>query len=221
MSESEHDEILAETSHVRLVNRNGWNFVQRTRATGVVSIIGVTKNDEYVFVEQHRPALAQSVIEFPAGLAGDIAGAESESLEEAARRELLEETGYEAGSLRQVCEVVSSAGLTDETITMFLAFDLEKTGSGGGRRHRTNCRPRGSLPGRPSLVDFDSIAGAARRCSGLRRTLLVGTVPAAVLLNHAGIQLIERMPTAMLFVLGRSSHRFENWRASGQDETRG
>jgi NAD+ synthase (glutamine-hydrolysing) len=43
--------------------------------------------------------VGQRVIEMPAGLVGDEPGQEEESFESAARRELLEETGYEAASL--------------------------------------------------------------------------------------------------------------------------
>ena len=57
---------------------------------------------------------------------------EDESLELAARRELLEETGFEAESMKRLFSGPSSAGLTDEVITFFLADGLKQVGPGGG-----------------------------------------------------------------------------------------
>ena len=51
---------------------------------------------------RHRWPVRTHCIELPAGLVGDVAGQEGEALEVAARRELLEETGYEAGGITLV-----------------------------------------------------------------------------------------------------------------------
>lgn len=123
---------IAATKHLQLVSRGGWSYVQRPNATGVVTVVPRTSDGRIIFVEQFRPPVQASVIEFPAGLAGDVAGHESESLERAAHRELLEETGYRAGGLKLLFAGPSSAGLTDELITFFLATDLERVNSGGG-----------------------------------------------------------------------------------------
>lgn len=85
-----------------------------------------------ILVEQRRPAVGCRVVELPAGLAGDVPGAEKESLYEAAYRELLEETGYEAKRWRRLGSGFSSPGLTDERIVLFLAEDLRKVADGGG-----------------------------------------------------------------------------------------
>jgi len=129
---SPSDKIIAETKHLRLIERGGWSFVERPTATGVVCIVPVTAHHEVVLVEQYRPPVARRVIEFPAGLAGDIAGEEHESLETAARRELLEETGFSGGTWRKVATVTSSPGLTSEIVTFFIATGVEKTEDGGG-----------------------------------------------------------------------------------------
>jgi nicotinamidase/pyrazinamidase len=123
--------VLAETSHLRLVRRNRWDFVQRHGATGVVTIAAVTADNRLLLVEQYRTPVDKRVVELPAGLAGDDGDAE-ESLVTAARRELLEETGYEADDLQVAFEGPSSAGLTDEVVTFFVASRLRRTGSGGG-----------------------------------------------------------------------------------------
>jgi len=124
--------VIAETPYLNLVARGNWTFVTRPNASGVVIVAPMTSDGKLLFVEQFRPPVNSRVVEFPAGLAGDLQGAEDEALEQAARRELLEETGYEAGSMQAVFTGPASAGLTDETFTMFLARDLQKTGPGGG-----------------------------------------------------------------------------------------
>ena len=126
------DEVIAQTPHLRLVARGGWSYVERRTASGVVCVAARTKDDRIVLVEQYRPPVACRVIELPAGLCGDIADEADELLETAARRELLEETGYRANRLRNVATVASSAGMTNEVATLFVADDIEKIAAGGG-----------------------------------------------------------------------------------------
>ena len=123
-------ETLAEGRFLRLVKTGRWEFAQRTKATGIVIVVAITPDDEVLFVRQHRPAVAADVIEFPAGLAGDVDA--DEELIEAARRELLEETGYDAGRIQSMFTGPSSAGLSDETVTIFVADQLVRTTEGGG-----------------------------------------------------------------------------------------
>ncbi len=127
-----HLETLHAGRHLSLVRRGHWEFATRHGATGVVGLIAVTDDAKMLLVEQLRPPLGKRVIELPAGLSGDIAGEEAESLATAAQRELLEETGYEAQEVRLLTEGPSSAGLTDEMISFFLMTGLTKTGAGGG-----------------------------------------------------------------------------------------
>lgn len=125
-------ETVADGKYIRLVKQGKWEFASRKKATGIVGIIPVTDDARLVLIEQFRMPVGKSVIEIPAGLAGDVAGQEHEKLENAARRELHEETGYEAAEMRQVAEGPPSAGLSDEVITLFLATGLKKTGDGAG-----------------------------------------------------------------------------------------
>ncbi|MDG1873440.1 MAG: NUDIX hydrolase [Mariniblastus sp.] len=133
MSKNKNDlQLIAETPFLRLVQRERWSFAQRPQEISVVAIVAVTHDNKLVLVEQYRPPTDSRVIELPAGLAGDISGKEDETLQTAAARELLEETGYTAENWKQLATVVSSAGLTDEKITVFLASTLTKAGEGGG-----------------------------------------------------------------------------------------
>lgn len=126
------DRVLAETRYLRLKERDGWAFVDRPNAHGVVVIVPLTPERRLLFVEQHRPPIGGRAIEFPAGLMGDEPGQQHEDAVEAARRELEEETGYRAGSLRLVSTSATSPGMTDEMVRFVLAWDLVKVGAGGG-----------------------------------------------------------------------------------------
>jgi ADP-ribose pyrophosphatase len=122
---------IAEGRHLALWCRDGWEFARRRQGRGVVAIVALTTDRRLVLVEQHRVPLGASVIELPAGLVGD--GAADESIFDAARRELLEETGYASGHWSdQVVEVASSAGLTDETVTIVGVSQVVRVGDGGG-----------------------------------------------------------------------------------------
>ena len=89
-------ETLAEGRFLRLVRRGKWEYATRKGVSGIVGIVAVTDDGRLVLVEQDRPPVGKRVIELPAGLAGDVSGQEDEELASAARRELLEETGYAA-----------------------------------------------------------------------------------------------------------------------------
>ncbi|MEN6406908.1 MAG: NUDIX hydrolase [Thermoguttaceae bacterium] len=123
---------LAEGRFVRLVAANGWEWVERVNASGAVVLVAVTENAELLLVEQFRIPLGRRVIELPAGLVGDASGREREDPAEAARRELLEETGYQADSLEFLLDGPSSAGLAAEVYALFLARNVRRAASGGG-----------------------------------------------------------------------------------------
>ena len=129
---SDEDQTIAETRFLKLIKRGRWEFVQRANSTGVVCLFPLTEDYRVILVEQFRPPVNAPVIEFPAGLAGDIQGQEEEAFETAAARELVEETGYEAQRITPLGSTVSSAGLTDEAVEFFLALDLKKVAAGGG-----------------------------------------------------------------------------------------
>jgi len=123
-------EMLYAGQHLELVRKGHWEFARRAQSRSVVGIVAVTDEDELLLVEQHRPPVGQSVIELPAGLVGD--DVPDEDLLDATRRELEEETGYTAAEARVLCRVPSSAGLTDEIVTLVRASKLKQVSSGGG-----------------------------------------------------------------------------------------
>jgi ADP-ribose pyrophosphatase len=118
--------------HISLVARGKWEFATRNTNRPAVGIVALTNDEKVVLVEQMRPAVNATLVELPAGLAGDISGTEQEPLLDAAKRELLEETGYAATKWTELVSGYSSPGLTDELIVLFLAEDLTKVAAGGG-----------------------------------------------------------------------------------------
>jgi ADP-ribose pyrophosphatase len=129
-----HDdvEVLGQGRFLRLVRRHGWELAERLRARGIVVLVAVTPAGELLLVEQHREAVGGPVIELPAGLAGDEAGHEDESLEAAAARELAEETGWEAATWERLATGPPTAGLSSEVVTLLRGRGLERRGAGGG-----------------------------------------------------------------------------------------
>src|SRR3546814_13262330 len=66
----------------------------------------------------------------PAGLVGDDDA--SDTLESAARRELIEETGWDAARIDVLLVGPTTAGMSNERIAFARARDLARVGDGGG-----------------------------------------------------------------------------------------
>ena len=127
-------EILAQGRFLRMVRQGRWEYVERHGAAGAVAIIALTPDRELVLVEQHRVPIGGACLELPAGLAGD-GDDPDEDFELAARRELEEETGFRAQTMRRLWRVCTTPGLTSETIDLYVASGLERVGPGGGAAH--------------------------------------------------------------------------------------
>jgi ADP-ribose pyrophosphatase len=124
---------------LEMVTAGGWEFVQRTKGRTPVGIVAVTPEARVVLISQFRVPVAAEVIEIPAGLVGDHEGGEEEQWEVAAKRELVEETGWAAETMERLTEGPTSAGLTSELIMLVRARDLTKVGEpqGDGDEHIT------------------------------------------------------------------------------------
>ena len=120
-----------EGKYLRMVVRGHWEYVQRTHADGMaVIIIAVTPEDRVLFVEQFRVPLDARTIEMPAGLVGDDHA--HDTLEDAARRELIEETGWQADRVEVLLVGPTSSGMSSERIAFVRATGLTRVGDGGG-----------------------------------------------------------------------------------------
>ncbi len=102
-----------------------WESFERVNCKGIVAIVPVTDKREVLLVRQYRPPINSYVVELPAGL-----NDRGDTLEKAAQRELLEETGYTAQEMIFLAEGPLSSGASDEIITAFLAKGLQFKGPG-------------------------------------------------------------------------------------------
>ena len=122
--------VLHRGKYLHFINDRGHEYVKRVNCTGIVVIVAATPKGEAVLVEQYRRAVKNRVIEWPAGLVSDLG--KEETLLAAAKRELLEETGYKAARIRPLVSGPLSSGFSADTLSFFMATGLQRVGEGGG-----------------------------------------------------------------------------------------
>ncbi|WP_339824645.1 NUDIX hydrolase [uncultured Arenimonas sp.] len=127
---SDEPVVMCEGKYLRLVKRGHWEYAERTNAGSAVIVIAVTPERKLLFVEQFRIPMGAPTIEMPAGLVGDLD--EADTMEEAARRELLEETGWRADEGKVLMVGPTSSGMSNELIAFVRARGLTRVNAGGG-----------------------------------------------------------------------------------------
>jgi len=85
------------------------------------AVVALDEKSNVLLVEQYRYSIQKDMTELPAGLID-----EGETSLEAAKRELLEETGHVAKNWRLLTEIYPSSGVHDEKIYIYLATKIEK-----------------------------------------------------------------------------------------------
>ena len=88
---------------------------------GAVAIVALTEDRQLLLERQYRYPPRREFIEIPAGKLEP-----GEPHLDTAKRELMEETGYEAGEWTRLCVIDTAIGYTDERIELFLAKKLVK-----------------------------------------------------------------------------------------------
>lgn len=156
MSHSDQEEIVWQGRFITAKTRGKWEYVSRARGIKAAVILAIDEG-HVLLVEQYRVPLGANCLELPAGLVGDET--ENERVEDAAARELEEETGYRAARIERIGEFHSSPGMVSESFYLVRALGLEKVGDGGGTDGENISVHRVPLDG---LADFI----AARRASG-------------------------------------------------------
>lgn len=136
--------LRAEDLTVRLPNGR---IAQRdvVRHPGAVAVIALTSDGKIVLVHQYRTPLEQVTLEIPAGKLDP-----GEDPEDAAARELREETGYVAGRMAYLCPVAMAPGYSDEVIHLYMAMGLTFVGA----------RPDDDEFVHVDLVDLDEMVDA-------------------------------------------------------------
>jgi ADP-ribose pyrophosphatase len=88
---------------------------------GGVSVVAVTDEGKLLLVKQYRKPAEEIILEIPAGKLE-----KGEDPETCAKRELSEETGYEAGYLKHLLTFYTTPGFSNERMYLYFAKDLKK-----------------------------------------------------------------------------------------------
>ncbi len=126
------EELLYSGKFLSLVIKDGWEYVERVNCSGAVIVVACTDDNKLILVEQFRRPVQKFTIGFPAGLVGDDRGQRGEDFIGAARREMIEETGYRPGRIKKLFSGPVSAGMCRDMVTIVHASGLKKVGIGGG-----------------------------------------------------------------------------------------
>lgn len=116
---------------VDVCNKDGqthtWEYITRTGTTeGAVCIIAIKRTTplSIVLVKQFRPPIGAQILELPAGLVE-----KGQTQEDAALRELREETGYTGDVVSKGPPIYNTPGMTDEyvaTVTIEVGEQFEQ-----------------------------------------------------------------------------------------------
>lgn len=91
---------------------------------GGVVIIAVTNDCDILLVEQFRKPTGNTLLELPAGKLEP-----GEEPVKCAARELIEETGFQAGRMDFLFSFYTTPGFCDEILHLFIARDLKEVGA--------------------------------------------------------------------------------------------
>ena len=114
--------ITVEELHYKNPRTNQILYREHVLAGHAAIIMPITDNKEFIMIKEPRTPVGITVIAFPAGMIE-----EGETPEEGAIRELEEETGYRAGTVKKLREVYPAIGYSNEKTIIFLAKNLVKT----------------------------------------------------------------------------------------------
>ncbi len=116
-------DIYKDTMELPDGNKAEWDFV--SHRMGAAAILPVMKDGRIVMVRQYRNALERETLEIPAG---GLNGRE-EPTDQAAMRELQEETGYHTDHVELLTSIYTTVAFCNEKIDIYLARGLKDRGN--------------------------------------------------------------------------------------------
>ncbi|HND51407.1 MAG TPA: NUDIX hydrolase [Pirellulaceae bacterium] len=122
---NENEPVLLETSRFRVVKverqtpQGTVRVREVVRHPGAVVILPLVDEDRICLIRNYRVSVGRTLIELPAGTLEP-----GEPPIETARRELIEETGFRAGSMEPLHDFFPAPGILDEHMHLFVARDL-------------------------------------------------------------------------------------------------
>lgn len=100
---------------------NGTSYREVVEHDGGAVVLAIDRDDRVVMVKQYRKPFDKVILELPAGKIE-----KDEDPQEAALRELKEETGCLAGEVKSLGRIFPSVGYTSEILYLYMAWKLEQ-----------------------------------------------------------------------------------------------
>jgi ADP-ribose pyrophosphatase len=155
----------------RTFDRTGAEYVRHVVRHPGGSVVVAIVDGQALCVEQYRPAVQEVLLELPAGRPED-----GESPSDTAKRELLEETGYEAAHLQSLVSFYNVPCFSDSTTHVFLASGVE----------RKPARPvADALPTRTRLINLAHVEKLVEKGELIDGKSIVGLLIARQYLNES------------------------------------
>lgn len=115
--------IILNIDHVTNLLPNGKEAKREIAVhVGASAVLPIDAEGNVYLVRQFRAPLDEVLLEIPAGKLDHV----NEDRLQAAKRELAEETGLEAKNWRHLCDTFTTAGFSNERISLYLARELKK-----------------------------------------------------------------------------------------------
>lgn len=142
---------------------------------GAVAVLAINEHDEVLLIKQYRAPVNEFLYEMPAG----IRDSEDETDLASAKRELAEETDYQANSWSHLHSFYTTPGSSSEIIEIFLAKDLSPTGTTFERTSEEKTMV-------PIWVPFAEVLQAVMTSKTKSPTLVVAVLSYAAQRNQDG-----------------------------------
>ena len=122
-TEKDYSIFSIRTDRVRSPRTNREYDFYTLMSTDWINVIPITPQNEIVLIRQYRHGIRQVTLEIPGGMVGD-----HDTPEEAARRELKEETGYQESEMILIGRMHPNPAIHNNYCYTYLAKDVTLVG---------------------------------------------------------------------------------------------